>query len=497
MTRLVVYAFGFIVATFAVLWAAAHVFDRVQATRVAYKYVASALTPAPSADLTVTWAAPDAALVRPFTPADASVIGRALQEAWQIHAVAQDSGISDLIADRFTSVAQDRALQSLKDAQAHGGRMIVLKQHATPRFFHKDGSLFQAHVETVVARYVSTDGDTLTTLRLTRESGIATLLHESNGWRLMSWERRTAEPLVADRAPLEGELFGFNYYPAETPWREFWPEFSVDLVAQDFEAMKALNANSVRVFLTRDAFLGQAAQNAVNDLQALLAVADRVGVRVIPTLFDLKQDFGLGTWAQDAEYLGHVLPVLRASPAVAFVDLKNEPDLDFQIHGTAKIIAWLRTMAGLTRDAAPGLPLSIGWSTADHAHRLLDQMDAVTFHDYQSADGAAARLSAVQATAGDRPVYVTEIGDSSFDMLAGFPGSETSQAQRLDQRLQALSSADGVMVWTLHDFPNVDASAVGGSPWVQRLQASFGVLREDGTEKPAADVVRNAFGRRR
>ena len=218
---------------------------------------------------------------------------------------------------------------------------------------------------------------------------------------------------------------------------------------------------------------------------------------MVPTLFDLKQDFGLGTWADDALYLERVLPVLQASPAVAVVDLKNEPDLDFEVHGAAKMMAWLETMITLTRDGAAGLPLTIGWSSADAAALLIERLDVVTYHDYAPLDGTATRLSEVRRIAGEKPVYITEIGDTTYTMAVGLPGSETMQADRLSDRIEALSAADGVMVWTLFDFPEVDPSVVGASPWVKRLQSSFGVLRADGTEKPGAEALRTLFARDR
>jgi endo-1,4-beta-mannosidase len=59
--------------------------------------------------------------------------------------------------------------------------------------------------------------------------------------------------------------------------------------------------------------------------------------------------------------------------------------------------------------------------------------------------------------------------------------------------LAALGAADGVFVWTLHDFPQVEAAAVGGSPWVKRIQSHFGLVSADGIEKPAAEAVREGF----
>ena len=66
----------------------------------------------------------------------------------------------------------------------------------------------------------------------------------------------------------------------------------------------------------------------------------------------------------------------------------------------------------------------------------------------------------------------------------------------IEQRLAALAPADGIFVWTLHDFPDPDPAAVGTSPWNTRLQANFGLLDFNGTAKPAATVVTSAFDRR-
>jgi endo-1,4-beta-mannosidase len=96
----------------------------------------------------------------------------------------------------------------------------------------------------------------------------------------------------------------------------------------------------------------------------------------------------------------------------------------------------------------------------------------------------------VRRIAAGKPVVVSEIGQTSFGAFRAFPSSEQTQAEELDTRLAALDGADGVLVWTLHDFDRVDAAAVGASPWAQRLQAAFGLIRADGSEKPAAGAFR-------
>lgn len=487
------FAFIFFAVVTVVIWASAIAFGTAQERQTTYRYIASALTPVAARQSQVTWKAPANQLVRPFTPFDADAIGLALSEAWRVLAIAQDTGQVALIADRFTGVAKKRAAMSVADATAHGGRISVLAQTARPIFFHKDGSLFQAKVEKVVARYLQSENKELAEFHITKDTGIVTLMNESNGWRVLSYERRAAAPIGTSSVGWSGKLNGMNYYPANSPWRDFWYEFDANEIAADFDTIASLGANSVRVFLTRDAFLGDDSASNIAKLEKLLNLARAKKLQLVPTLFDLKQDFGLGSWADDTLYLSRVLPVLSASNAVAFVDLKNEPDLDFEHHGKAKITAWLKSMLVITRTTEPDLPLTIGWSAAEHAAILAQDLDVVTYHDYAPIEGTAERFQNVQQKVGDMPILITEIGDSTFEAGLSFPGSEIAQAERLTHRLDQLQTSSGVFVWTLHDFPNVDPTVIGNSPWVKRLQASFGLIRSDGSEKPGAAAVRSHF----
>ena len=493
MIRGGIFSAMFVIFSTLVLWTIAGAFDAAQQRQVTYQYIASALTPTVERTELVGWNEAEISLARPFTPFDAELLGRALGEAWKVFAVAQETDNNALLADRFTGVAETRALQAVGDAAQYGGRQIVLSQTATPKFFHKDGSLFQADVEMIVARYLSDNDQDLNVYTISQETGVATLMNESNGWRLFSYERRSSTELGAKSAAWSGTLNGLNYYPTKTPWRDFWSEFDADITADDFDMVAGLGGNAVRVFLTRADFLGPNYPEALENLETLLSVAQKKDIQVVPTLFDLKQDFGLGTWADDAIYLKRVLEVLSSSQAVAFVDLKNEPDLDFEYHGTAKVTAWLKTIEAMTRRFSPDLPLTIGWSAAEHASLLIEQLDVVTYHDYAPLEGATDRLAEVKSIAGAKSVLITEIGDTTFEATLGFPSSVDKQANRLSRRLDALQNSDGAFIWTLYDFAEVDPTVVGSSPWVKRLQASFGVFQSDGTEKPSANVIREHF----
>ena len=476
------------------LWLAAFAFDHLSRHQVTYRYISEALDPITVTPTNVAWEEPDAPLDREITPADTDRVGLALTEAWQALAASQASGNTDILKDRFTGIALQRAMTAADDATEHGGRISVLCQTAKPVFYHMDGSLMQLKVRMLTARYVIGQ-DGLPFHDMTWDTGIVTLKSQTSGWRVFSYERRRAEPAgIGSARWTPSKLLGVNYYPANTPWRAFWSGFDEDVVASDFNRVRNLGGNTIRVFLTYQEFADPtAASVSLPRLTRLLELADANEMQVIPTLFDLKPSFSPGSWAKDVIYLQNVLSVIADAPAVAFVDLKNEADLDFVAHEESEIRAWLRTMTGVIREIAPTVPVSVGWSKAEAAGNLIDVMDVISYHEFGSSKAVANGYNAVRSLPGNRPIVVSEIGTSSYELALGFPGSRQRQAELLNDRLAVLKDADGVLVWTLFDFPHVDSSVIGASPWRQRLQGSYGLFESDGQEKPAARAVRHAF----
>jgi hypothetical protein len=460
---------------------------------VTYRYFDEALPRRAEGPSAVTWEAAGAPLDRTFGPAEEAIVGTALTHAWAAHAAAMETGTATGLADHFGGVALARASRA---TTVPGARMVVLHQTARPVFFHADGSLLQVEAEAFVARYRVDDTGALTAYGVSLDTTLTTLANESTGWIVISHERRASgAPPASEATAPSVPLAGINYYPAETPWTAFWPGFDADTVAADFARISGLGGNAVRVFLQRETFLdARSAPQALDDLSALLTIAERSGLSVVPTLFDLRGGYEGAKWANDAAWLARVLPVLQASDAVAYVDLKNEPDLDMDQHGPGQVEAWARAMLGTARRVAPDLAYTIGWAHPDAAPLLADALDLITYHDYGAVADSAAALARVRDVAGERPVHVTEIGETAFSLVAGrFPASPTAQADRLAARMAALSGADGVFLWTLHDFPDPDPAAIGRSPWVTALQGRYGLIDATGAERPAADVVRRGF----
>lgn len=481
-----------LVALSVFLWFASQLYAVASSREVTYRYLSEALVFDTSSDSFVDWREPVRPLVRDFRKPEEKVVGLALTEAWQSFSAALESGDDRSLSDRFSGVALNRARQAVASGQ--DVHMTVLETRARPSVFHWDGSVLQVDADALTARFV-TNGESLEFYDLSTDRVITTLINGSASWKVSLHERIGTEPVETVLTQREiPTLAGINYYPAETPWTLFWPNLDSATLDADFARVAGLGANSVRVFLQRNAFVSEErlAEN-MPKLRMLLQIAERHGLWVVPTLFDMRGGYQTIYWAEDHHSLKTVLPVLAEASNVAFVDLKNEPDLDFAHHGKGQVEAWARSMLAASRRIAPDLAFTIGWSKADAAELLADQLDVISYHAYADVDGSQDRLDSVLAIAEQKPVHVTEIGSSSFEVVAGLPGSPKGQARALQKRLDGLKGASGIFVWTLHDFPEPDKAAIGSSPWRLSLQSRFGLVDAAGQDKPAADTVRRYF----
>lgn len=486
---------GFVALATAVVWMAALAFAAAQQRSQEYRYLSDALSVVEQPADAVIWTPPNRVLVRSVSRGDETLVGGALTKAWRAFTAASDTGEAALLADHFSGIALSRAELAALQSFTDGTRMVILEQTARPEFLHLDGSILQLSAKAMTVRYALRDG-LLVQFDLTQDDVLTTLTNETTGWRIFSHERTGNRQVSASDRPslVLPPLAGVNYYPARTPWRRFWPEYDPGIIAADLDLLVGLGGNAVRIFLpVRD--FGANADGAANliKLENFLALAKARNIRVIPTLFDLKPNYLPALWADDIAYMRRVLPILANSEAVALVDLKNEPDLDREAHGAGLVDAWLTTVTQMSREIAPDLALTIGWSSAEAAPHLAALLDAVSYHDYADVGGTADRLAQVRAKSLGKPVLVTEVGTSSYEMALGLPGSPDKQARVLQDRMAQLTQADGVLIWTLHDFAAPDVEAVGASPWRQRLQARFGLYDSTGAAKPAAQIVAKTF----
>lgn len=455
-----------------------------------FDYFYEALDELPETRSTVKWTdvEPEG---RAWTQNDEIAADIKITEAWQAFAKAMETKNASHLLGYFTSTALTRA-EYVTNTQGGGdNNMVMLSQTATPLLHHLDGSFLQYESENTLSVRYRIEDEKIAFYEFARECTRTNLAIKSTGWRIADHERFCYETLTP--APREipklPKLKGINYYPKNTPWTAFWRDFEPLQIITDFKRMDSLNINSIRIFLTNDEFYKDLDKNLTN-LKWFLRVAEFYDIYVIPVLFDFRGELSPWTWSGDYAYLEEILPVFEEAPNIAYVDLKNELDLDLAYQNPAIVGVWAKTMLDAARTIAPSLAYSYGWSSADAAMSLIDEVDIVSYHEYNPMDATVENFNKLKARAKGKPIIVSEIAATSFDLALGIPGNPEKQAEALSNRLSQLGDSDGVLIWTLYDFPSLDEKAVGGSFWHKGIQKHLGLFDKFEIEKPAAEYFR-------
>ena len=142
---------------------------------------------------------------------------------------------------------------------------------------------------------------------------------------------------------------------------------------------------------------------------------------------------------------------------------------------------------GLTRVLGGMSPIDPGFIQNLAARGVLDAVDVVAVHGFPldwnlwSIDAWPAKIAEIRAVT-DKPVWVTEVGVSSF-------GSEEVQAWGVKKTAELLiGQAPRVHWYSLYDLPQTWEATTRhkeaeGSSYYRHFH--MGLLREDGSEKPA------------
>ncbi|MEO0328714.1 MAG: hypothetical protein AAF217_08970 [Pseudomonadota bacterium] len=463
-----------------------------------FKYISEALDVRSLPRSLVHWDMKENPVGRLFTKLDAQEIGQALTQAWTKLTVASRSREINFIEDHFTGTAYRKIKQDITSQTSIEKGMVVLDQKAQARFFHKDGSSIEIKSDdTLIVRYaLDPIADQSLLLNVTRECTRQILMLMTVGWKIQNHEIDCSKrvSLLPKKSEKRNAVFpqkGVNYYPAKTPWSEFWSEFDEEIIDRDMKRIASYGGNAVRIFIPFSDFYDQGTSDqALRHLDRFLALAAKHRISVMPTLFDFKGDYIASGWAAEYQYLKQVLPVLKRHQNVQIIDLKNEPDLDYQYHGKATVDLWLTLFAGLVRDLVPDMSVTIGFLNYESAIRLRDIVDVISYHDYEDQAETHLRFETVKAVAEGKRILVTETGQPSWGMAGGFPFSMQSQSQWLDIQLEALKASDGVYVWALYDFEYDDTEGIASLPWRRLMQATYGLFENDGSEKPAGKTFK-------
>jgi len=334
---------------------------------------------------------------------------------------------------------------------------------------------------------------------------------DDGNWRIRHLQRRVNVPVVkttteafdSNQVQIAKKQFyikgipfqpaGVNYYPMETPWFDFWTQFDAEVIDKDLAIVRDLGLNTIRIFVFYDLFGGKEVEPAMMEkLEVLLDLAQQNELKVVVTLFDFLPSYAVLHYPSTERHLKQILTRFQNHSAILAWDLKNEPDLDFENHGQEVVLEWLDYMLSRGQVYDPNHPLTIGWSTAQAATNLTEEVDFISFHFYENIALLPDRLERLQMIAADKPIMISEFGLSTYKSLF-LPGGHTEmeQAEHYENVLRMINKHGpaSFISWTLYDFPQLPKSVFGGPFWRKLPQKRYGIIDTNGKQKPAAAVL--------
>lgn len=358
------------------------------------------------------------------------------------------------------------------------------------------------------------------------------------------------QPLSPAQSDLPFEL-GINYWPRRRAMY-MWREFDLAEVRDELAHIADIGFDTVRVFALTQDFLpgpGKVATDMVARLVDVARVAGDAGLKVVPTLIVLNMSGRIWwpPWMLDPQgrpadlfrdpsmlrsqalLAAACARALAGDASIRAIDISNEID-DAQ-RPVSRDAGWLwaSVLAGAIRQAAPGVPVQIGAhlpSLTTENHMRIDDLAAIADEDVMHAyplycqtarsflDPALVPFSCALTTGlsgTGRSTLMQEFGlctappgAAGFSFTDDFLGeprpqylaSEGEAATYYRSVLDGLvdTGAAGAYAWCYGDY---DSRLFDRPPLATAVrERTFGLVRADGSEKPAAGVFRD-FRKRR
>jgi len=344
---------------------------------------------------------------------------------------------------------------------------------------------------------------------------------------------------------------GINYWPRRRAMY-MWREFDLAEVRDELAQISDIGFDTVRLFALTQDFLpepGAVASDMVTRLVDVTTAAKDAGLRVVPTLIVLNMSGRIWwpAWMLDAHgrpgnlfsdpsilraqalLVSTCANALAGDASIRAIDIANEIDDAQRPMSRDAGWLWSSSLAGAIRRAAPGVPIQIGAhlpSLTAENHMRVDDLAAIADEDMMHAYPLYCRTArsfldpelvpfSCALTSGlsgsGRPTLMQEfglctappgsVGSSFIDDFLGDPqpqylASEDEAAAYYRGVLRKLvdTGAAGAYAWCYADY---DPRLFGRPPLDTAVrERTFGLVRADGSEKPAAGVFREFRTRR-
>ncbi|NNE27946.1 MAG: cellulase family glycosylhydrolase [Saprospiraceae bacterium] len=419
-------------------------------------------------------------------------------DAWHVINTSLNNRSETLLEDYFERDLSEYIIQGI-----HGGlyddiRLIQTDidhniQISLISYDKQFASLEDSCVQLVKQAY-DTNGELLWSRTYTYTINVNMVFREGR-WRVSHWisEAHSCDNQITEVSGEKVRSFdnikGVNYYPSANPWFSMWENFSIDTIQRDFATVAELGFNSVRIFLPFEFF--DDAENDAEHLDYLLELvnlAQENNLYVIPALFDFNPSYSIEAYSKCDRYLENISQKIGNHPSIIAWDLKNEADLDFDVHGEKNVMTWLEFIRGRLRMYLPEAQVMVGWSRIDHIQLGNQFLDILSFHYYDDPKRFNQLLAIHDIKKINKPVFLGEFGMSTFKKWYYPIGQNSKDQLELFETLYPIVSENDMSfaVWTLYDFQEVPKYVVGSSPWRRWVQRKYGLLTESGDKKRAA-----------
>ena len=442
----------------------------------------------------VEWA-PLANEGRPIASQTRAELEQDYLKAWYVRSVALETNEPYGITDYYTDSARVKLLSIIDLNKENDSyfKSTTLRHHLKLEFYSADGKiavLTDENVELYEEAYIKNE-------LVAKQTEIASyqimMLLEDGFWRIRHFVKipskkvKNLEISETEMAAITS-IKGINYYPQKHPWDMYGTNFDPSIIADDFKRIKAIGLNTVRLFVPFEAFgTFETEPTKVDQLKQTLDLAEKNDLKTIITLFDFYGDYSLRDWTRTHRHAEKIVMALKDHKAVLAWDIKNEPDLDFETRGKTQVMAWLQQMLVEVKRCDRKHPVTIGWSSAEAAKNLTEEIDFVSFHFYKEPSQFKEAFSKLRAHVPDKPIVLQEFGYSSYDgFWNAYLGSEADQAEYFTKMLELVASeAVPYLFWTLYDFEAVPNAVVGSLPWRKAQQKHFGLFDTENRQKKA------------
>ena len=310
------------------------------------------------------------------------------------------------------------------------------------------------------------------------------------------------------------KLKGSNYFNSQNPWAEMWRRWDGPQVDADLSRVSALGGNVIRISLPYDnsrtePVVWQGLRARINPvfiqrINELLQIAAKYQLKVDVSLFDWYDDAPGANTPDDNQnmmYVDAIVGAFAGDDRIFAWDIHNEADIYFNWkHGRAdKVLAWMSRVAGEIRRLDPNHPIGISMSDYHNLYykpdpsykSAIELSDFVALHCYDAGAIQPEIIALKNITS--KPILLQETGWPTV------PGSNSNYNEPTQRFLYSLAvqavqmqNTAGLLQWTLFDYIPGTSGANPTDPNDPLLiQDHFGLLRVDGSYKPAADVFRS------